>query len=137
MKKLVLFLCTSNSCRSQMAEGVVNHSLSEEWQAVSAGTEPAGSVHPLAIRVMAELGIDISHQRSKPATEFRGADLDLVVTMCDDAAENCPVWLGRGRRVHIGFQDPARAGGSEEERLAVFRRVRDEIRREMLSLLRG
>jgi arsenate reductase len=137
MKKKVLFLCTGNSCRSQMAEGLVNHDLGDGWQAVSAGTEPAGYVHPLAIRVMAELGIDMSGQRSKPAGEFREADLDLIVTVCDDAAENCPVWLGTGKRLHIGFLDPARATGSEDERLAVFRRVRDEIRREMLSLLRG
>jgi arsenate reductase len=137
MKKQVLFLCTGNSCRSQMAEGLVNHEMGDEWQAVSAGTEPAGYVHPLAIRVMAEVGIDISGQRSKPATEFRNEDLDLVVTVCDDAAENCPVWLGHGVKIHIGFQDPAKAQGSEEERLATFRRVRDEIRREMLLLLRN
>ena len=127
MRKQVLFLCTGNSCRSQMAEGLANYALGDRWEAYSAGTEPAGYVHPLAVEVMAEIGIDISGQQSKSADRFRDAPLDLVVTVCDDAAENCPVWLGQGRKVHIGFEDPARATGSDEERLAVFRRVRDEI----------
>jgi arsenate reductase len=118
-----------------MAEGLVNHYRGGEWQAVSAGTDPAGHVHPLAVEVMAELGIDISGQRSKDANEFRSADLDLVITVCDDAAENCPVWLGRGFKLHIGFGDPATATGSKAERLAVFRRVRDEIREAVLQVL--
>ena len=134
-KKQVLFLCTGNSCRSQMAEGLVNRLLGDTWQAHSAGTQPAGYVHPLAIRVMAELGIDISGQRSKSADLFRDADLDLAVTVCDHAAESCPLWLGQGRVVHLGFADPAEAEGSEEERLAVFRRVRDAIRRQVVGLL--
>jgi arsenate reductase (thioredoxin) len=134
MKK-VLFLCTGNSARSQMAEGLVNHSLGAEWRAYSAGTDPAGYVHPLAVEVMAELGIDISGQQSKSTDEFRDIDLDLVVTVCDDAAENCPVWLGQGHRVHVSFQDPAKATGSEEERLAVFRRIRDAIRNQALGVL--
>jgi arsenate reductase len=129
MKRKVLFLCTGNSARSQMAEGAVNHYLGDEWKAYSAGTRPAGYVHPLALRAMSELGIDISRQHSKSANDFR------VVTVCDDAAENCPVWLGNGRKVHIGFEDPARAAGSDEERLAIFRRVRDEIRQQMFDLL--
>jgi arsenate reductase len=133
MKKQVLFLCTGNSARSQMAEGLVNYYLGDEWQAVSAGTEPAGYVHPLAVQVMSELGIDISGQRSKPAAEFRDANLDLVITVCDDAAENCPLWLGSGHKVHIGFQDPARAAGSDEERLAAFRQVRDEMRQRLFK----
>jgi arsenate reductase len=133
--KRVLFLCTGNSCRSQMAEGLVNHYLGDEWQACSAGTEPAGHVHPLAVRAMAELGIDISGQRSKSTDEFRDMQFDLVVTVCDNAAENCPVWLGDGHRTHIGFDDPAQATGSDEARPAVFRRARDEIRREILSFL--
>ena len=120
-----------------MAEGLVNHDLGDQWEAYSAGTEPAGYVHPLAVEAMAELGIDISGQRSKPAEQFRDADLDLVVTVCDDAAENCPLWLGQGRRVHKGHRDPATAVGTHEERLAVFRQVRDEIRREMFDLLDG
>ena len=134
MKK-VLFLCTGNSCRSQMAEGLVNHYLVDEWRAYSAGTAPAGYVHPLAVRAMSELGIDISRQRSKSADELQGTHFDPVVTVCDDAAENCPIWLGGGRRVHMGFEDPAKATGSDEERLAVFRRVRDQIRRDILNLL--
>ena len=133
--KTVVFLCTGNSCRSQMAEGLVNHYLGDEWRAYSAGTDPAGYVHPLAVRAMSELGIDISRQRSKSADELQGTQFDMVTTVCDDAAENCPVWLGGGHKVHVGFEDPARATGSEEERLAVFRRVRDEIRREILSFL--
>ena len=126
-KRTVLFLCTGNSCRSQMAEGLVNAHFGDTWQAVSAGTEPSGYVHPLAVRAMAERGIDISSGRSKNADEFRSLPLDLVVTVCDDAAENCPLWLGQGRVVHHAFQDPAKAEGSEEERMEVFRRVRDEI----------
>jgi len=134
-RKRVLFLCAGNSARSQMAEGLVNHFWSNGWEAHSAGTAPAGYVHPLAVKAMAELGIDISDRRSKSADEFRHTDLDLVITVCDDAAENCPVWLGRGRRVHIGFVDPAAATGSENERLTVFRRVRDEIRQQALGYL--
>ena len=134
-KLKVLFLCTGNSCRSQMAEGLVNYYLGNELEAYSGGTDPAGYVHELAVTAMGELGIDISGQRSKPVTEFRDVDFDLVVTVCDDAAENCPVWLGGGRRVHLGFEDPAKATGSKDERLAVFRRVRDEIREQMLALL--
>ena len=135
MKKRVLFLCTGNSCRSQMAEGLVNHYLGDEWKAYSAGTDPAGYVHPLAVQAMSELDIDIALQRSKSIEEFREADFDTVVTVCDDAAENCPVWLGKGRKIHIGFEDPARATGSYEERLAVFRRIRDEIRQEVFDFL--
>jgi arsenate reductase len=118
-----------------MAEGLVNHYRGDDWQAYSAGTAPAGYVHPLAVQVMAELSIDITPQRSKSVDEFRGTQFDLVVTVCDDAAENCPLWLGRGRKVHIGFEDPAKATGSDVERLAVFRRVRDGLRREIFDLL--
>jgi arsenate reductase len=135
MRKRVLFLCTGNSCRSQMAEGLVNHYLGDEWEAHSAGTDPAGHVHPLAVQAMRELDIDITLQRSKSANEFREMELDTVVTVCDDAAENCPVWLGKGRKVHVGFEDPALATGSYTERLAVFRQVRDQIRREIFDLL--
>ncbi len=134
-RKRILFLCTGNSARSQMAEGLVNHFLGDAWEAVSAGTEPAGYVHPLAVRVMAELGIDISAHRSKSVDEFQTTPLDLVVTVCDRAAENCPLWLGRGRVMHIGFPDPATAAGSEEERLAVFRQIRDDIRRQVCVYL--
>ena len=135
MKKRALFLCTGNSARSQMAEGLVEHYLGDEWHAYSAGTDPAGYVHPLAVQAMAELGIDISQQRSKSVDAVRGQAFDQVVTVCDDAAENCPVWLGTGHRVHVGFPDPAQATGSEEERLAVFRQVRDALRRGLFDLL--
>jgi arsenate reductase len=126
-KKRVLFLCTGNSARSQMAEGLANHFLGSRWEAYSAGTVPAGYVHPLAMRAMAELGIDISAQHSKPVDAFRNADFDLVITVCDDAARNCPVWLGKEKRVHVGFPDQAAATGSEAEQLDVFRQVRDAI----------
>jgi len=133
--KNILFLCTGNSCRSQMAEGLVNHFLSDRYRAYSAGTNPSGYVHPLAIRVMQELGIDISAGFSKHPDVYRHIDFDLVVTVCDDAVETCPLWLREGEVVHIGFYDPARATGPEEERLAIFRQVRDEIRDQVLPFL--
>ena len=134
-KKKVLFLCTGNSCRSQMAEGFVKNDLSKKWKAYSAGTRPSGYVHPLAIEAMAELGIDISKGKSKSVDEFRKKKFDLVITVCDDAAEDCPIWLGEGRVVHISFPDPAEAKGSEEEKMHVFRNVRDDIRRRVLYYL--
>ena len=135
MKKNVLMLCTGNSCRSQMAEGLANHYLNHSWQAYSAGTEPSGYVHPLAIQVMSELGIDISDGRSKHPHELRNILFDLVITVCDDAAETCPVWLREGEVIHIGFYDPALATGTEEERMAIFRQVRDEIQEQVLGYL--
>jgi len=134
-KEKVLFLCTGNSCRSQMAEGLVNHFLGEEWQACSAGTQPAGYVHPLAIEAMAELDIDISTQHSKSTKVFRGIGLDVVITVCDDAAENCPAWLGYVRKIHLSFVDPAKATGTRDERIAIFRQVRDQIRRKICAYL--
>jgi len=134
-KRTVLFLCTGNSCRSQMAEAIVNHQLGDRWRAVSAGTEPAGYTHPKAIQVLAEMGI-VHAGESKQAEVFRQTALDLVVTVCDDAAENCPVWLGQGKRVHLGFPDPAKAVGSDEEITAVFRQVRDDIARRIVAWLK-
>ncbi len=134
-KSKVLFLCTGNSCRSQMAEGLVKHYLSKEWKAYSAGTRPSGYVHPLAIKAMAELGIDISKQKSKSTETFRNKNFDLVVTVCDNAAEDCPVWLGQGQIVHISFPDPAEATGTEIEQMEVFRSVRDDIRRRVFYYL--
>jgi arsenate reductase len=134
-KLQVLFLCTGNSCRSQMAEGLVNHFLRDRWDARSAGTQPAGYVHPFAVQVMAELGIDISAYVPKSADEFRDVELDLVVTLCDEAAEECPLWLGRTRMRHLGFPDPARVAGDQEARLAAFRRVRDDVRQKVLESL--
>jgi arsenate reductase len=135
MKKRVLFLCTGNSARSQMAEGLVNHFLGDRWEAYSAGTAPTGHVHPLAIQAMAELGIDISAQRSKSVDEFRDTNFDLVITVCDQAAQDCPLWLGLGQVKHMGFPDPAAAIGSEAERLEVFRQVRDGLHQEVLRYL--
>jgi arsenate reductase len=134
MTRKVLFLCTGNSCRSQMAEAIVNARLSDDWRAFSAGTVPAGYVHPMAIQSLAEIGI--AHEgESKSAEQFREMDFDLVVTVCDDAAENCPVWLGNGKCVHLGFPDPAKAQGTDKEKLAVFRSVRDAIAQKVPELL--
>jgi len=117
-----------------MAEAIVNARLGDQWEAVSAGTQPAGYVHPNALIVLKEIGID--HRGfSKSAEQFRADSFDLVVTVCDDAADNCPVWLGRGKRIHLGFPDPARAQGSDEEVLAVFRAVRDEMLQKIPALL--
>jgi arsenate reductase len=130
----VLFLCTANSCRSQMAEAIVNARLGGEWQAASAGTKPAGQVHPFALRALAEIGID-HRGRSKEAGEFRGESFDLVVTVCDAAAQDCPVWLGKGRRAHLGLPDPAQTRGTDAEILDAFRSVRDRIVDEVPCLL--
>ena len=134
MKKKVLFLCTGNSCRSQMAEAIVNARLRGTWEAVSAGIKPAGYVHPKALAVLSEIGIQ--HMgRSKLVDEFRGQVLDLVITMCDPAAEECPVWLGKGKRIHHSFPDPAKAEGTDDEVMQNFRLVRDDIEREIIKLL--
>jgi arsenate reductase len=135
VKKKVLFLCTGNSSRSQIAEAIVNARMGDEWEASSAGTRPVGYVHPKVAQVLAEVGID-HRGRSKPVEAVRGISFDVVVTVCDAAAEECPVWLGAGRRAHLGFPDPAKATGSEEEIVALFRRVRDEIAAQVPALLR-
>jgi arsenate reductase len=136
MKKKVLFLCTHNSCRSQMAEGLVNHFLGDRFEAYSAGTE-ATRVNPQAIRVLAELGIDISGHRSKIMDEFAGETFDYVITLCGDANEQCPLFFGGVRRVYIGFDDQSRASGSTDEILREFRRVRDEIKERLTDYLTG
>jgi arsenate reductase len=128
-KRKVLFLCTDNSCRSQMAEAIVNFRLGERWEAVSAGTRPAGYVHPKAVEALAEIGIR-HNGRSKSTDEFRGVDFDLVVTVCDLAAEECPVWLGKGKRIHHSFPDPAKIDDLND-----FRKVRDAMEREIIFLL--
>jgi len=136
MAKKVLILCTGNSCRSQMAEGLINARLSPQFEAFSAGTEPSGYVHPKAIAAMAELGIDLSRNESKNLDRFRGQYFDYVITVCDSAKENCPVWLDQaGIRYHIGFDDPAKATGTDEEIMLEFRRVRDEIADRVLNFL--
>ena len=134
MKQRVLFLCTHNSCRSQMAEGLVNHFLGERFQAFSAGTE-ATRVNPLAARVLLELGIDISSHRSKTLEEFAGQPFDYVITLCGDANEKCPLFFGGVQRIHIGFDDPSRLPGRDDEVLPEYRRVRDEIRLRLTQFL--
>jgi arsenate reductase len=133
MKK-VLFLCTGNSCRSQMAEAIVNARLGDRWQAFSAGTRPTGTVHPKAIAALSEIGIQ-HDGRSKLVDEYRDVDFDVVVTVCDSAAEECPVWIGKGKRRHHSFPDPAKAEGTEKEVMKVFRSVRDDIEKEIVPLL--
>ena len=123
----VLFLCTHNSARSQMAEGLLRHLAGDRFEAYSAGTE-ATHVRPLAIRAMDEIGIDISGQESKTLNRYLGVPFDYVVTVCDEANEACPFFPGAKNRLHWSFEDPAQATGSEEERLGVFRRARDKIR---------
>jgi arsenate reductase len=130
----VLFLCTENACRSQMAEGLVNHYLAGQVTACSAGVTPK-EVNPRAIRVMAELGIDISRHRSKSVSEFKGRQFDLVITVCDSAREQCPFFPGASEMLHVSFPDPGRAQGTDAEIMAVFRRVRDEMREKLLPLL--
>ena len=126
-KKEVLILCTGNSARSQMAEGLLRHDKGDRFEVMSAGTKP-GKVRPEAIAVMKELGIDISGHRSKSVDEFAGSKFDYVLTLCDNAKQSCPIFPGDANRLHRNFEDPAATGGSEAARLAVFRRVRDEIR---------
>jgi len=133
-RKTVLFLCTGNSCRSHLAEAIINARMGDQWHAVSAGTKPSGYVHPKALAVLKEIGITHSGE-SKLADQFRDWDFDVVVTVCDSAAEECPVWLGQGRRVHKSFPDPAEATGSEDEILKIFRLVRDEIEAEIPQIL--
>jgi arsenate reductase len=126
-KKRVLILCTGNSARSQMAEGLLRHDAGERFEVESAGTKPS-IVRPEAIAAMQELGIDISGHRSKSVEEFDGQKFDYVITVCDSARESCPVFFGDAKRLHKDFEDPAALTGSEQERLALFRRVRDELR---------
>jgi arsenate reductase len=134
--KRVLILCTGNSCRSQMAQAIVNARLGESWQAVSAGTRPAGYVHPGALAALSEIGL--RHDgRSKHTDEFKGQEFDLVITVCDSAAEECPVWIGKGKRLHHSFPDPAKAQGTQVEIMDAFRRVRNDIEKELLPLLKG
>jgi arsenate reductase len=127
MKKSVLILCTGNSCRSQMAEGFLR-SFDTSLEVFSAGTNPAASVHPMAVKVMREEWVDISTHKPKSVGEFLDKSFDYVITVCDSANESCPVFTGKvEHRLHIGFDDPAEVKGTKDEMLAVFRRVRDEI----------
>ncbi len=130
----VLFLCTENACRSQMAEGLVNHYLAGKVQAFSAGVRPS-VVNPRAIQVMAELGIDIRGHRSKSVEDLGQEQFDLVITVCDAAKEECPFFPGSTRKLHVSFPDPAKAQGNEKEILQAFRQVRDNMRDQLLPLL--
>jgi arsenate reductase len=126
---LILILCTGNSCRSHIAEGILRAAAGDALRIASAGSKPAGYVHPLAIRVLAEIGIDISAHRSKHLGEFLTEKVETVITVCGNADQVCPIFPGQVNRHHWGFDDPAHATGTEEEQLTVFRRVRDEIAR--------
>jgi arsenate reductase len=135
-KRKVLFLCTGNSRRSQMAEGLVRRFLSESFEPYSAGVEPE-ELDPRAVQVMREIGIDISDQRSKDMGELAGIEFDLVVTLCDQAREMCPLFPGDTEVVHLSFPDPANAQGSPDEVLQVYREVRDALKESLLPLLGG
>ena len=134
--KRVLVLCTGNSARSQMGEGLFRKEGGENYEVFSAGTRPS-RVRPEAIAVMREVGIDISEHRSKSVNEFAGQRFDYVVTVCDNARDNCPVFPGVGERMHWSFEDPAAVQGSEDERLAAFRRIRDQIHERVKVFVQG
>lgn len=130
MKKRILILCTGNSCRSQMAEGFLK-SFDKNLEVYSAGTKPSTQVHPKAIQVMNEVGVNLSQNYPKMVDQFLNSSFDFVITVCDNAKETCPIFIGKvGKQIHIGFEDPAEAIGSEEEVLSVFRRIRDEIKKD-------
>ncbi len=136
-KPSVLILCTGNSCRSHLAEGTLRHVAGHLFEVHSGGSKPAGFVHPKAIEVMKEIGIDISHHTSKHMNEFLNRKIDTVITVCGNADQACPIFPGQVNRYHWGFEDPAQATGTDEEILAVFRRVRDEIKRVFESYAHG
>jgi len=136
IKKKVLFLCTGNSARSQIAEGLMKSMGGEQMEVKSAGILPS-HVHPLAIRVMDEVGIDISKQTSKSQDQFLKEEFDYIITLCDHAAMACPNFPGQGKRLHWSIEDPAMAIGTMDERVAVFRRARDEIRTQIEQFLKS
>jgi arsenate reductase len=135
VKQRVLILCTGNSARSQMAEGLLRAMAGDRFDVFSAGARPSGGVRPEAVSAVAELGIDISGHRSKSLDEFTGQPFDFVITVCDNARESCPVLPGATRRIHWSLEDPAALEGTEEARLALFRRVRDEIAAHLRAFL--
>jgi len=136
-KPTVLVLCTGNSCRSHLAEGILRAAAGDILDVQSAGSKPAGQVHPLAIQVMQEIGIDISLHRSKPLSGFLDRKIETVITVCGNADAACPIFPGQVNRHHWPFDDPAHATGTDEEKLAVFRRVRNEIRRTFTAYADG
>jgi arsenate reductase (thioredoxin) len=129
MKPTILILCTGNSCRSHLAEGILRAEAGDILNVQSAGSKPAGYVHPMAIQVMKEIGIDISAHRSKHLNEFLNQSVGTVITVCGNADQACPIFPGQVNRHHWGFDDPAKAAGTEQEMIAIFRRIRDEIAR--------
>ena len=135
MKKRVLLLCTGNACRSQMAEALINHDFKGQVEAVSAGTEPK-LLDARAVQVMDELGIDISEQQVEHISTYENQNFDYVITLCGDANEKCPLFFGGVKRMHMGFIDPPKASGGEEEVLAVYRQVRDAMREQLSAFLR-
>lgn len=135
MKQKILVLCTGNSCRSQMAEGYLRHLAGEKFDVTSAGLEPS-AVNPKAIQVMQADGVDISTHTSKDVEQFVGQKFDFIITVCDNARERCPFFPGQAERIHWSFQDPAAAKGTEEEVIAVFRRVRDQIKSKIKEFLK-
>ena len=134
LQKGILFLCTGNSCRSQMAEGFARKMLTKDLKIFSAGLEPKG-VHPIAVKVMQEVGIDISHQKSKNISEIPLDKINIIITLCGDAAERCPIFPGKVKKIHWAIENPAKARGSEEEIAIVFRKVRDNIKSYIISYL--
>lgn len=132
-KKKVLILCTGNSARSQMAEGLLRHDAGNQFEVASAGVAPT-QVRPEAVEVMREIGIDISSHHSKSVDEFTGQEFDYVITVCDNANEQCPIFPGKTQRIHWSFEDPAAVTGEAEKRMAVFRKVRDEVRERLKTL---
>lgn len=136
-KPVILTLCTGNSCRSQMAEGLLRAAAGDALTVCSAGSKPAGRIHPRALVAMAELGIDISKHRSKSVNEFLDQSVDLVISVCGNADAACPTFPGRTRRVHWAFEDPAHHEGTEEEITARFREVRDEMNRVFTAFAAG
>jgi len=135
MKKRVLFVCTGNTCRSQMAEALTNARRGDSWEAFSAGTHPGSQPNPRALRALAEVGIRTEGSKPSKIDEYTGQPFDLVVTVCDDAEGRCPTWPGQGKRVHVGFPDPYLATGTEEQVMHVYRDVRDGMARRLLALL--
>lgn len=136
-KPTILILCTGNSCRSHLAEGLLRAAAGDLFNVASAGSKPAGYVHPLAIVALKEIGIDISGHRSKHMNEFLDQPVETVITVCGNADQACPIYPGQVNRHHWPFEDPAHAAGTEEEKLALFRRVRDEIRRRFTAYADG
>lgn len=136
MKKRVLFICTNNSCRSQIAEGIVNHELGDTIDPFSAGTTPT-TVNRRAILIMKEVGIDISGNRSKSMDEFTGQHFDYVITLCDSANEQCPLFFGGVKKIHMSFDDPAAATGTDAEIMVAFRKVRNDIKGKLLEFFSG